>query len=179
MPGASVKLTDSIVAGFTVAIDGREKQPYSFQNLCADARQRCRPLIIPWEWAHLETGDYSIVGYEAEIAIERKSLADLFMTLGSHRARFRREHERLAALDYAAVVIEGTMDDAVRFPPPHSRLVPKVVFRTALAWSIKFHVPWIWTGSRRLGEITTFRLLEKWWKKRIQNEEDKQRLSST
>lgn len=155
---------------FTVVVDGREKTPYTFSGLRADANLRRRPLAIPWEWTYLETGDYSVKGYENYVAIERKSLGDLYMTLGQHRDRFEREHERLSEMDFAAVVVEASWETILQHPPEMSKLLPKCVYRTALSWAVKYGVPWFCVEGRRLGEVTTFRLLERWWRFRKDNE---------
>ena len=159
-----LKKTEPIVAPFTVLVDGREKAPYRFTGLVADAAQQRRPLIVPTEWAHLETGDYTIRGHEDIVSVERKSLADLFSTLGQHRDRFEREHQRLAEIRCAAVVVEASWFDVLEMPPERSQLNPKTVWRTAISWSIRYGVPWVMAENRRLAEVYTFRFLEKAWK---------------
>ena len=149
---------------FTVIVDGREKRPYTFEGLRADARDLRRPLVVKTEWGHLRTGDYSIEGMEEQVCIERKSLQDIFATVGQHRARFEREHQRMAEFDFAAVVVEADLRTVLNNPPAYSRLPPKSIFRTALAWQVRYGVQWIWAGSRRLAEVTTFRLLERFWR---------------
>lgn len=152
-----------------VVVDGREKAPYTFAGLRADAAMRHRPLAVRWQWGFLATGDYSILGHEDRIAVERKSIEDLYSTLGQHRERFEREHERMAAMDFAAVVVEASWVRILHEPPERSRLHPKTVFRTAVSWLVKYGVAWIAAEDRRLAEITTFRLLDRWW--RLQEEE--------
>lgn len=150
---------------FTILVDGQEKAPYHFAGLRADSDKRYRPLIVPTEWCHLKTGDYSIKGYESLVTIERKSLSDLFGTLGSEerRDRFEREHERMSRMEYAAVVIEASWTDILKSPPFESRLHPKSVIRTALHWQQRFGVPWMTLDCRELAEATTYRLLEIFW----------------
>lgn len=155
---------EPLVAPFTVLIDQREKAPYTFTCIQADSRQKKRKLIVPVEHAHLETGDYTLAGMEKRIAIERKSIEDIFSTLGQHRERFKREHERLQYIHRAAVVIEATWWEIFEFPPSHSRLNPKTVFRTSVSWFLRYGVPWFAVGDRRMSEVFTFRLLEKAWK---------------
>jgi ERCC4-type nuclease len=151
----------TITCPFTILIDGREKAPYRFTGLQADAAQQRRPLIVPTRWEHLATGDYTIDGSQDQVAVERKSLDDLFTTLGSHRERFEREHQRLAAMRRAIVVIEATWWDVIHWPPERSRLNPKTVFRTAVSWQVRYGVPWITAVDRRLAEIWTFRFLQR------------------
>ena len=59
----------------------------------------------------LDVGDYSIEGHENKIAIERKSLSDLFGTLGGGNKRFKKELERAKPYNYFAIVIEGNYRD--------------------------------------------------------------------
>ena len=72
-----------------VAIDTREQKPYRF------ARSEVKTLA---------SGDYSIVGLEDRIAIERKTKEDAYSSLGQGRARFERELQRLSRFDYAGRV---------------------------------------------------------------------------
>jgi len=149
---------------FTILVDGREKAPYRFTGLTTDAADGRRPIIVPTEWAQLKTGDYAIQGMEDLVTIERKSMTDLFSTLGQHRDRFEREHQRMAEFKRAVVIIEATWWEMTKFPPERSKLNPKTVFRTALSWHVRYGVPWMTVEDRRLAEIFTFRFLEKCWK---------------
>ena len=136
---------------------------YEFTGLVADAREGRRPLVVQTERITLASGDYSILGMEDLVAVERKTLADLYGTLGQWRERFEAEHRRLARMKWAAVVIEADLKTICRRPPRQSRLNPKTVFRTMLSWQIRYGVAWIPAGSCRLAEVTTFRLLEKFF----------------
>lgn len=162
---------------FSVLIDSREQAPWRFDGFTTDQSKSgaaIRPLWIPARWQGLPTGDYSIEtpegqSLEGKIAIERKSLTDLYGTLGAGRDRFAAEHERMAEIvnngGYACVIIEATLEQAISEPPEESKLSPKVVFRTAASWQVKYRVPWHFVGPRRLAEAFAFRLLEKWWEK--------------
>jgi len=166
---------DAIACPFTIAVDTREQRPWTFQGLRADARQSHKPLNVQWEWVALAAGDYSIVGMETEVAIERKSLADLFGSVGSGHERFRREHERLAAYQFAAVVVEAGWSDVLFRPPGYSKVKPKVIFRTAMQWSVRYGVQWHLVGgrdaneSRVLAEHAAYRLLSEYWKRKLEN----------
>lgn len=102
---------------FTVVIDGNEKAPYSFDNIPFLAKDR-GPVHIPTVRKHLKTGDYSIEGMEEMVAVERKSLVDLFGTLGGNRDRFERELARLQAMEFAAVIVEADWRDICRPDEP-------------------------------------------------------------
>jgi DNA excision repair protein ERCC-4 len=129
-----------------VAIDTREQKPYRF------------PLS---EVKTLPTGDYSIVGFENRIAIERKTKEDAYSSLGQGRARFERELQRLSHLDYAAVVIETSLPDFL-CAPAFSRMNPKAAAASIVAWSVKYRVCVFFAGDRLHGNALTRQLLEKY-----------------
>ena len=151
-----------------VLIDQREKLPYTFEGLRADKRDGGGPLRVRTQTCYLVTGDYTIAGHEAGVAVEKKTLQDLYGTIGQGRDRFERELQRLNTLEFAAVVIEATWPEVCAEPPPHTRLPPKTVFRSILAWSVRYpRVHWFPCGERRLAEVTTFRLLERYVREKL------------
>jgi ERCC4-type nuclease len=139
-----------------VLIDDREKAPYPFTGFRADACQHRLPLVVPTRRQRLASGDHSVLGLERCVAVERKSLADLFNTIGQRREAFHEELRRLNHMPRAAVVVEATWEQVLQSPPPESRLPPKAVFRAVLAWQQTFRgVHWWFLGSRRLSETAT------------------------
>jgi len=128
----------------TIVIDSREQQPYRFEGAVV------RPL---------PTADYSVLGLEDRVAIERKTKADAFKSLGRGRGRFEREIQRLALFQYGAVVIEASFADFLR-PPAFSQMSARSAARSLLAWSVKYRLPVFWVGDRRHGRAVTRRLLE-------------------
>jgi len=138
------------VDDFTIAVDTREQQPYQFDGA---------------EVVTLTTGDYSIVGLEDRVTIERKSKADAYGSLGQGRARFRREFERLAEFDYAVVVVEDTVPGFLH-RPAHSKMNPRAAIGSLLAWSVRYRVPVFFAGDREHGRALTRKLLQMYWKYR-------------
>lgn len=149
---------------FTIIIDTREELPYTFHSLRGDADQGKRPLDVSTVREGLRTGDYSVKGYEPLVTIERKSLADLYSTLGQERERFEEEHERMSRMEFAAVVVEASLEEVMHHPPSRSQLEPKTVYRTWLAWEQAYNIPWHFCSGRRFAEVHTFRILERFWK---------------
>ncbi|MGC1273210.1 MAG: ERCC4 domain-containing protein [Planctomycetaceae bacterium] len=150
--------------GYVIVADTREQAPFGFTGIppLASEGDAVAPLVVR---RTLATGDYSIVGMESVIAIERKSVADLFGTLGKGRERFAREFERLAAMKWAAVVVEGDYVSIRDCPPGYSRMSAESIEGTIDSWSIKFPaIHWFLCPDRRAAEIRTFRLLDKAWK---------------
>ena len=138
-------------------VDTREQRPYDFACITPP------PAV---EVATLGAGDYSLKGFEDQVAIERKSLSDAFGTFGAGRKRFERELERLAKLKYAAVIIESDWDTIVLRPPARSQLPPKTMVSSIAAWSQRYQVHFWTCPNRAFAEKYTFRLLERFWKDR-------------
>lgn len=157
---------DSVFQG-TVAIDSREQRWFTFGGLTADATDGGGPFNVPIRRVTLKSGDYSLLGFEEKVAVERKSTADLFGTIGQGRERFERELARLQEMDFAAVVVEAGWGEILDNPPLYTQLPPKTVFRSVLAWQQRYRgVHWVMCDSRRLAEVTTFRILERFWRER-------------
>lgn len=153
-----------VTCPFSVVRDTREQRGWQFDTLRADARQGRRPLAVPVVVGTLRQGDYSVVGMEGWVAVERKSLCDLFNTLGQHRRRFEAELARLQGLTVAAVVVEADWRDVLASPPSRSQLNPKTVFRSVVAWTQRFPlVHWFFMPTRAAAEATCFRFLERFW----------------
>ena len=136
--------------GFKIAIDTREQRPYEYPGA---------------EVCTLSSGDYSIVGLIDQVAIERKTKADAYCSLGQGRARFRRELERLALFDYAAIVVEDSLPGFLH-RPPYSKMNPRSAIGSLLAWSVRYRVPVFFAGDRAHGQALTHKLLEKYFKYR-------------
>lgn len=157
-----------------IEIDTREQRPYEFEAIKADIPFKTRLRT-------LKTGDYATSREDAfdgwpdiednaklmatVAVVERKSLADLYGTVGGGRVRFQAEIERMALYGYAAIVIEAPLDHILR-PGPYlkfrTRLHPRSVIGSLIAWQQRFGIH-IWpVASRRMGEQLTHRLLERW-----------------
>lgn len=136
--------------GFTIAIDTREQAPYAFEGSVTKT---------------LPSGDYSIVGLEDRVTIERKSKTDAYGSLGHGRARFRREFERLSCFDYAVVVIEDTVQGFLH-RPAHSKMNPRAAINTLIAWSVRYRIPVFFAGDRDHARALTQKLLQMYWRYR-------------
>ena len=136
--------------GFTIVTDNREQLPYEFPSAVSRT---------------LPTGDYSIEGFEDRVAIERKSKADAYKSLGHGRARFQRKLERLARFDYAAIVIEDSVPGFLN-RPSHSKMNPRSAMCSLIAWSVRYRVPVFFAGDREHGLALTQKLLQMYWKYR-------------
>lgn len=154
------------VCPFQVAVDTREQAPWHFSNQIMGGRL----WIIKREVRTLATGDYSIVGHEQEIVVERKSVDDALSSITAGNERFRREHERMAEIveagGFAAVVVEGdlaTICEDLDSGRAGRQISSDVVIGVAASWSQRYGTHWVFAGSRALAERLAFRFLLKWW----------------
>ncbi|MGA2451594.1 MAG: ERCC4 domain-containing protein [Polyangiaceae bacterium] len=138
---------------WTLAIDTREQIPWDFGPHVQTAR------------VTMAAGDYSIVGLETRIAIERKSLADYKGSITFGRERFKRELEILATYEAAFVIVEANLGD-IYLDDRHSSVHPNSVFGTTVALTLDY-VPVLWAGSRPKAAEYCYRLLKRFWEKRI------------
>ncbi len=122
---------------FRIVIDTREQEPYAFG--CPTARRK------------LDAGDYSVVGHEDAVAVERKSLADFAQTVIRDFARFDLELRSLAEYKAACVVVEADLDDVLRGRARrHLRSVsPASVLGASAHITLRYGVPVFWCGSRQ------------------------------
>lgn len=148
---------------FSVIIDHREKKPFFIDK---PGDPGFPDLKI--EWNHLLTGDYSLKGMHSpeckdSITIERKSMPDLFLSVGRNRERLIAEFERMSGFNFAALVIEGDFLSIFKNPPPESSMNPKAVFRSLLAFSQRYNLHIFPCPNRQFAEKTTYLILRRFW----------------
>jgi len=105
-----------------IVIDSREQTPFVFRK-----SKNLDGTVVK----KLDAGDYSIEGMEHLIAVERKSAADLFGTLGRGNKRFQRELRRASNMEYFAIVVECdyTVCSMGAFKNNKSTMRPDVVMK--------------------------------------------------
>lgn len=116
--------------------------------------------------------DYTIGGMERQVQIQRKTLPDLFGTLGERRLTFEAEIKRLHEdCQYAEVIIEGDWPAICKWSG-HGPCVQSVI-GTIKAWQQRYHnVHWNFYPTRSMAEQLTFRTLERFWLDRQQEEKN-------
>lgn len=126
-----------VMMNFRIAIDTREQEPYGFS--CATVRKT------------LAAGDYSVEGFETQVAVERKSMADFVHTVIRAFPRFAVELEKLAGMSAACVVVEADLDRVLRGLESNALrgVRPTAVLGAALHVTLRYRVPVFWCGSRQ------------------------------
>ncbi|MFQ5647332.1 MAG: ERCC4 domain-containing protein [bacterium] len=138
-----------------ILIDSREQRPWAFnKRVCTDT-------------ASLPAGDYSLKGFELQVAVERKSFEDLVNTVVHERERFGRELAKLKVYRYSWIVVEGSIEDIVS-GSYRSRITPQSLLGIVTSLMTDF-IPVVFAGDRVHAAITAEALLLRAYK-RLQNE---------
>ncbi len=114
-------------------------------------------LLLPTVEGKLQTGDYSLVGLDTRIRIERKSIQDLVMCVGRERERFDRCIERLRGFELAVLVIEGT-EGVIEMKQYRGETSPDAVLGSVHAWRAK-GINIDWAGDRQRAAVHISRTL--------------------
>jgi ERCC4-type nuclease len=83
-----------------VLVDSREKNPWTFPRNTRITKKK------------LETGDYSLYGWEEQVVIERKGWPDYYnccIGQSNTQMRFMEQMERLASMPFACIMVEGML----------------------------------------------------------------------
>ncbi len=127
---------------FTVIVDTREQQPWSFTKYATASRK-------------LDTGDYSIEGFEDILAIERKkSINEVANNIVE--SRFVDVIERMSNYKYAYFLLEFNIGDVLDYPIGSSlprkmwnkiRIKPAFIMKHILEWQLKYNIQVFFCGS--------------------------------
>ena len=123
-----------------IIVDTREQTPYLFNGF---------PVEV--ERGTLNAGDYSITGFQDEIAIERKELGDLLGCLTHDRDRFTRELEKLRGYQSAALLVESPFSfiQAGRY---RSHMKPDAAVQSLFSIMQHYRMPIFFAADRDAGE---------------------------
>ena len=132
-----------------VLVDTREQLPLEFN-----------PERVVAVRATLATGDYSLEGYQDAVSIERKSVPDLVQCLTWERERFWRELERLRAMPFAAVLVEGDWRDLVAHKF-QSQASTQSIVASVMAIQTRF-CPVMFASDHRHAALYVEQLLSRW-----------------
>jgi ERCC4-type nuclease len=124
----------------TIIRDSREKDGSGWKFR---ASANCNGMEV----AKLETGDYSLKGFENLVMIERKTITDLWGSLVQGRERFMREMERAKAYPIRYLIIEGTLAE-VMSGIRYSKVPPQAILATLTSLEVKYGIHVIFTSKR-------------------------------
>ncbi len=137
----------------TVVIDSSEHMGYTFGRFTnwfsGTVRKR------------LPVGDYTLLGMEKEITIERKTLPDLVNSIIQERSNFIERCERLSSFKKKCFVIEGTMS-SLKTPYTESQAHPNAVLGSIIAAQERWDVPVYFLDNFVLAEEFVASMLSKY-----------------
>jgi len=111
-----------IPKGFMMIQDTREQRPLF------------KPDIYIKEYG-LKVGDYSIEGMEDKITIERKSIPDLFGSLGKGRKNFEKRIAKMKDMYWSAIMIEGCEDEVMK-KQDYSSMNVNAIYHTLSSYEV-------------------------------------------
>ena len=123
-------------------MDTREQKPLPF---------KIEGYITEIRKVKLDVGDYGCLyqdGSQSPLYFERKSIPDLFGTLGKGHHRFKREIERSKASNATLVIlIEGTLSD-VYAGVPQSEVKGESIVKTLFSLYMRYDIVPMFVKSR-------------------------------
>lgn len=131
-----------VLPSYTVIRDTREKEGFGWNfSKQPETKKppRCNGTIIQ----KLDTGDYSIVGAESFICVERKDDFSEIWSNYSNRNTFEAECERMQKFRYKYILIESilTKDTLELSPCQFTRSVPgKAVISWLISLSLQYNI---------------------------------------
>jgi len=140
---------------FTIIQDTREQEGKGWNfRASANANKMKRKK--------LDVGDYCIEGMENIICIERKTIGDLWSTLGLQKnyERFLREWDRAKNHQMKYLIIEGTVADINR-GYQWSKVSANLIHAKLTSLQVKHNVHVIFAGRKDVAQSYTRSLLDK------------------
>lgn len=141
---------------FTIIIDTREQQPWSFDHYTVAKRK-------------LDAGDYSIEGLESVLAIERKKSVNEIAT-NIIEPRFKDAIQRLSQHKYAFLLLEFDIDRVLSYPigsalPKRlwnrTKITPAFLMKHILDWQLVYNIKVMFCGSSADAEQVAEYILKK------------------
>ncbi len=137
----------------TVVIDSSEHMGYTFGRFtnwfAGTVRKR------------LPTGDYTLLGMENEITIERKTLPDLVNSIIQERGNFISRCEKLATFNKKCFIIEGSLSE-LKTPYRESHAHPNAVLGSLIAAQERWDIPVHFLDNFLLAEEFVASMLSKY-----------------
>lgn len=142
----------------TILIDNQEKRGWTF------AIYDCKTKVV-----NLNTGDYTVEGYEEYLCVERKgSTGELAINLGKLRATFERELQRMESFTHKYIICEFPESNFYCFPvksgiPPSSwkkvKINGKYLLKTLHELADKYNIELIFCADKTFAEATCISII--------------------
>jgi hypothetical protein len=136
-----------------VVIDSQEHMGYKFERFTNWFSGTIR--------RRLPVGDYTLQGMEEEVAVERKTLADLISSIIHDRKDFIEKCKRLSGFKKKCLVIEGSLA-SIKTPYEDSQAHPNAVLGSLLATQERWDIPVCFLDEFLLAEEFVASMLSKY-----------------
>lgn len=134
-----------------------ELKPEDLVAIVDSREQLPLELSLKTQRGTLQTGDYSVLGLQHLIAVERKSLPDLVMCVGVERERFEKNIQRLLAYPTRALVVEASWS-AIELGQYRSQVTPNAIIGSLMSW-VAMGVPVLFCPTRENAATMVSKLL--------------------
>lgn len=150
---------------FIIVVDTREQKPWSFSTQATASHK-------------LDTGDYSIEGYESLLAIERKRNVAEFANNITEK-RFKDVIERLKQIKHSYILFEFDMEDVMRYPVGSDipkrlwdkiRISPSFILKHIVDLQVDHNIKIIFCGNSENAEKLALSIMRKVHKLESYNE---------
>ena len=126
----------------TVIVDTREQNPFSFA--------RFRGWFAGVKHKALKVGDYSVVGLEDVVTVERKDLPDLIHSFTSDRAVFVKRLRAMSLYPHRLLVVTAALSE-VKSPYGGVSIDPNRITQSLIATLAGAGVPFLCIETHELG----------------------------
>jgi ERCC4-type nuclease len=109
----------------------------------------------------LSVGDYTLLGMEEEVIVERKTVPDLVKSIIQERSDFIKKCERLSTFKKSCLVVEGSLSN-VKTPYEDSQAHPNAVLGSLLAAQERWNIPVYFLDDFVLAEKFVASMLSKY-----------------
>lgn len=134
-----------------IAIDTREKIPFQFNK-----SKNCAGSVK----VALKTGDYSILGLENHVIIERKkSVLELCGNLGKNRERFMAEMERMKEIPHKFLIIEENLSQIYNLK--FTKFPVEAILGSLAKLMLQYNLHIIFAGNKKNAQELTRKILLK------------------
>jgi ERCC4-type nuclease len=141
---------------FTIIVDTREQNPWSLKHYTTSKKK-------------LDTGDYTIEGYETLLCIERKYSISEFVNNMTEK-RFVDVLTRMSSYKYSFIIMEFSFEDIINFPvgssiPKHVwknlKITPSYIIRYISDIQIKYNIKILFCGNAYNAEKMALSLIRR------------------
>lgn len=143
----------NIPNGFAIITDTREQNPYKFGDL------KIENVI-----KKLDYGDYSIVGFEDIVTVERKSMDDFCGSIGKNRKRFGKVIVGMSKYEWKGLLVECTEDELLTPQLSWSSIHPNSVYGAIVAFEAKYDIH-VYCNNRDMCRMRLVNWLVKFYNK--------------